>query len=313
MNNQYNDSSLLFSSILNLWLSMNEVKIKKSTYDKYAYLIEKHIFPELGNIKMNEINACTVNSFLKNKLTNGSINNQSALSPSYVNTMAVIIKAALDYATNENLFIGLKNPIYKPQKANEEFVILTTNEIIRLNNYLNDHFGGDEMGILLALNMGLRIGEVCALSWDNIDFQNRIIHIKSTITRVKKNGRCVNIIGIPKTNSSIRDIPIPTKIYNYLEKLYNAHNSEYVISDKPTFVYPRTYEYRYHKVMQNAQIRDINFHSLRHTFATHCVVSGMDVKSLSEILGHSNTSITMQRYVHPSMEIKRKQLEKAIY
>lgn len=192
--NSYNyvtESKMLFSSILELWLSMNEIKIKKATYDKYLYLIEKHIIPELGNIELHEINAFTINSFIKRKLEKGSIESHSALSPSYVNTMAVIIKAALDYAKNENIYCGLNNPIFKPQKQNKEFIILTSKEIVQLDNYLNDNFGLDEMGILLALYMGLRVGEVCALSWDNVDLDRKVIHIKSTVIAVFCRQICI--------------------------------------------------------------------------------------------------------------------------
>jgi len=307
-----NKAELLFSNILEMWLSLNEVKVKKSTYDKYSYMIEKHIYPELGNMQLNKINAITINKFVKQKLICGSIEEHEPLSPSYVSTMVIIIKSALDYAEKEKIYSGLNNPIYKPSKKNSEFNILTPNEINVLETYLNQHLGNTEIGVLLALFTGLRIGEVCALEWNNVDLKNRVIHIKSTVSRVKIEGKYTNIIGPPKTESSLRDIPIPNKLYKNLKVLYKERQSEFVISDKTSFVYPRTYEYRYHKILKAAQITDINFHSLRHTFATYCISNGMDVKSLSEILGHASTNITMQRYVHPSLEMKRKQLEMAL-
>ena len=118
------------------------------------------------------------------------------------------------------------------------------------------------------------------------------------------------IIDKPKTKSSVRDIPIPKRLMDILVLLYEKRRSEYVISDRAGFVSPRTYEYRFHKVFEKHQIKSVNYHALRHTFATRCIEHGVDVKTLSEILGHSNVSITLNTYVHSSMERKREQLEK---
>lgn len=168
-------------------------------------------------------------------------------------------------------------------------------------------------GILISLNTGLRIGEVCALKWSNIDFDKAILHVRSTVARIKNTDDSKStklIIDTPKTKSSIRDIPISNKVMNVLKALHENSKSEYVVSEKAGFVSPRTYEYRFHKVLDECQIQPINYHALRHTFATRCIELGVDVKTLSEILGHSNVSVTLNTYVHSSMERKREQLEK---
>ena len=161
---------------------------------------------------------------------------------------------------------------------------------------------------------GLRIGEVCALRWENIDLNKRVIHIKSTVTRIKNNetGGTTLIIDKPKTKAAIRDIPIHSKILPILIEMHNRKESPYVISSSSDFISPRTYEYRYHRILQQCGIEHYNYHTLRHTFATKCTIAGVDAKTLSEILGHSNTSITMNTYVHPSTEMKLKQIEKII-
>ena len=157
----------------------------------------------------------------------------------------------------------------------------------------------------------MRIGEVCALRWSDIDFENRIIKVRSTIIRVKgANGKTYDEIGPAKTDASIRDIPIYNKLFIPLLKMRKLSNSPYVISEKMDFVNKRTFEYRYHKILKNASIRDINYHALRHSFATRCIECGVDVKSLSEFMGHSNVSVTLNTYVHSSMELKKMQIEK---
>ena len=163
------------------------------------------------------------------------------------------------------------------------------------------------------MNTGLRISEVCALRWNDIDFEAEILHVRSTVARVKgEGGDCATklIIDRPKTKASLRDIPISRKLMGALISLYKKRKSEYVVSKKVGFVSPRTYEYRFHKIMMQYDMPAVNYHALRHTFATRCIELGVDVKTLSEILGHANVSITLNTYVHSSMERKREQLEK---
>ena len=163
----------------------------------------------------------------------------------------------------------------------------------------------------MALHTGMRIGEICALSWSDIDFNKKVIHINHTLTRVLDDKNKTKIIlDSPKTEASKRAIPLCSTIETILEEEYARRKSDFVVSEKHTFIGTRTFEYRYKQFLKNNNIQDINFHSLRHTFATRCVQAGVDIKSLSEILGHANVSITLNTYVHSSIETKRNQLEK---
>lgn len=301
-----------FAAALDMWLLSNRVRIKHTTYDKYSYIIEKHIIPDLGNLSLTELNSMQINEFLNDKLQSGGIENNKPLAPSYVSTMSLIISSAIHYAANEDLCTGLKNPIYKPTANNKEIHILKTTDYNKLTGYITANINETNLGILFALYTGLRIGEICALQWGNIDFKTRVIHVQSTVSRINNNGKTEYILDVPKTKSSIRDIPIPKKLLAILKDSFAKRKSEFVISQTDSFVIPRTFEYRYHKLLNELKIDSINFHSLRHTFATNCISNGMDVKSLSEILGHANTNTTLQIYVHPSMEIKRRQIDKVI-
>ena len=306
----YETQNISFAMALDMWLLSNKVHIKHSTFDKYSYIIERHIIPTLGDFPISTLNAVKINEFLNDKLNSGGIESGEPLAPSYVGTMSLIISSTIQFAANENYCAQLKNPIFKPTNNTSNFHILERKDCLRLTNHIAQETDETGLGILLALYMGLRIGEVCALKWDDIDFRKNLIWVHSTVSRVKNGDKTEYIVDTPKTKSSIRLIPIPKKITGFIKEIYSQRKSDYVISDKQTFVIPRSFEYRYHKTLKQLGIESINFHSLRHTFATNCIANGMDVKSLSEILGHANTNTTMQIYVHPSMDVKRKQINK---
>jgi integrase len=223
----------------------------------------------------------------------------------------IIIQSALAFGVKEQLCEPLQSEIFKMKSEKKSIRILTLSEQQKLEKSVLTNITPTKLGIYLSLYTGLRIGEVCALKWSDINFNEQVIHIRSTVTRIKnKNGQNELIIDKPKTKASIRDIPIPVFVCCQLMKVRENSISEFVISDKVGFLNPRTYEYRYHKILDDCNISQINYHALRHTFATRCIEANGDVKLLSEILGHSSVSITMDLYVHPSDESKRKQIEK---
>ncbi len=311
-NNKFS-SKKTFGFIVERWLIINRNRLKRSTLHKYEYLIDSHIMPFLKDKNVNDIDTVYLNKFVDEKLKNGRLNGGGELSKSYVRSIILIINSVMTYAVQEGWRSPLRTPIYKPSADNKELKILDVSKQIELEQKLKNRCDLTSLGILITLHTGLRIGEVCALKWDNIDFKNRIIHIRSTVSRAKKedseNGSTL-IIDTPKTKTSIRDIPFSYDLYDTLLNARSFSKSAYVISDKESFVSPRTFEYRYHGIMKKLKMPDINYHALRHSFATHCVERGVDIKSLSEILGHSNVSITLNTYVHSSMELKRAQLEK---
>lgn len=303
----------LFRDAVSLWQKTNINRFKGATEMKYDNLIDKHILPVLGSYKLLEINAFLLADFMNNKLQNGRIDRKGGLSPSYVRTIMLIVFEIIDFAVGEDMCPPIKTKIRKPSIEKNELDVLDVSSQARLEKHLISKPEETNIGILISLNTGLRIGEICALKWTDIDFKRAILHVRSTVTRVKSTDSSKHtklIIDRPKTKSSVRDIPISGTLMQILILLYENHKSEYVISEKAGFVSPRTFEYRFHKVLNECQMPPINYHVLRHTFATRCVEFGVDVKTLSEILGHSNVSITLNTYVHSSMERKREQLEK---
>lgn len=306
---------ILFSEALKEWMKINEVSQKSATKLKYEYLIETHISPALGGYNVGEINQTLINEFVRTKMSNGRVDRSGGLSGNYVKTMLIIIQSTLDYAVEQDWCPQLKSQIVKPVVEQASITILDSSELQKLENGLSTDTSLESLGIMISLYTGLRIGEICALRWCDIDLKNRILYVKHTIARVKNTDsksalKTCLILDRPKTHSSLRAIPITTKLFSLLSSAHASSVSEYVVSDQPTFLSPRTYEYRFHKKLSEHNIKQINYHALRHTFATRCIEKGIDVKSLSEILGHSNVSITLNTYVHSSMELKRTQLEK---
>lgn len=303
-------SEMKLADALEMWLGDNRIRLKDSTQYRYRYLSQIHILPELGETQIGKLTSDAVNAFLIRKLESGRKDGSGGLSPAYVRSMGVLIGSVLSYAAARGWCSPMVGNIHQPPNAATGMRILSENE----QKILTDHcFRNDDvttLGILLSMFAGLRIGEICALSWDDVDLKNRIIHVRHTVSRTGKGNPLV--IDSPKTRSSLRDIPICSGLMPVLERQYQCRISDYLISDKPGFTDPRTYEYRYHKVLRQCGIPPTNYHALRHTFATRCVGSGVDIKSLSEILGHANASTTLNIYVHSSMERKRTQLEKIL-
>lgn len=302
-----------FSEVLYNWLNANRVRLKGSTVRKYLYMIESHLLPQLGSRRISTITSAVVNEFLDSKLKEGKLNGSGRLSASYVRTLAIIIEAALKYAISEGLCLPLKNPIYKPNIPKKELQILTPYDQANFEKLLKTEHNEISLGVIIALHTGMRIGEVCALMWNDIDLKNDIIHVRHTIARVNStdgSNKTKLIIDSPKTMSSKRDIPISSSLKPILTKASEHKKSKYVVSENSSFVGTRTFDYRYKQMLRRNNISEFNFHTIRHTFATRCIEVGVDVKTLSEILGHANVSTTLNTYVHTSMDIKRNQLEK---
>lgn len=304
----------LFEDVLTRWLSHNVIRQKRATVTKYRFLIEQHLVPDLGAFRMDELSATMLNAYLTEKLQNGRIDGKGGLSPSTVRSLSILIRSAVKFAADEGWCAPMKSPIYKPTLSKKDLSVLTVEQQRRLEQYCQKTADSTAVGIMLSLHAGLRIGEICALSWDDVDENAKIISVRHTVARVQNPerapGKTMLIEDSPKTEASIRQIPISSVLWPVLENAKSHKNTGYILSETAQFLNPRTLEYRYHKALKTCGLDDVNFHTLRHTFATRCIEVGVDVKSLSEMLGHANTSVTLETYVHSSMTLKRTQLEK---
>lgn len=307
---------LVFKDILDAWQDSNRVRLKEASISRYQNLIDTHILPELGSRRMSQLTATTINRFLATKLEKGRLDGTGGLSPSYVRSMTLIISSAICYGASEHLCSPLSTPITKPVPPQKELSILSVEKQDILEQELLDGINEEKLLIYITLYTGLRIGEACALRWEDINLDAKVLYVRQTVSRVwyrensKKRSRLT--IGSPKTKSSLRHIPICSKLYSVLSSFPYRKRHGYVLPNIKDggFVSPRTFEYRFKKILAKCNLEPVNYHTLRHTFATRCIERGVDIKSLSEVLGHADASITLNTYVHSSMELKRVQMEK---
>lgn len=289
-------AEITFGQAAEEFLSESYQTKKYSTYIKYGNIYRCYL-QALGNLPIQKI----TNECIERELSSSCM----MLSESVQKSIYSVLDHILSYAEIKYHFskpIIKKNIVHVPKRTLE---ILNYSEQIALLNYLDDHMDRKHLGILISLTTGLRIGEVCALKWNDIDFKSKTLHINRTVFRIAVKDQETKTILMetePKSLCSKREIPLP----DMLEKLLLEYQGkgEYVLNnDRP--MEPRTYEYLWKRCLKQIGISGKSFHSLRHTFATNCIGRGTDVKSLSEILGHSDVKITLNRYVHPAMDTKR--------
>ncbi len=297
------DNKMTFEKLSDEWLEYKRNSIKESTYFNYMNIIEKYLKPEFKELNFDEM--INYNDYIK-KLLN-------KLSNKTVRDIIVVFKAILKYYEEEyNKILKVKRSSI-PQLIKKKIQILNENEILKLEKYCLTNKELKNIGILICLNTGIRIGEICALKWESIDLEERKIHIFHTVERIY-NQKCRSskvIINTPKTENSLRSIPMSDKIFRVLKVIStNFKQDIFFLSGTNKFIEPRNYQSYFKDILKKLDLKPYKFHSLRHTFATNCINVGMDVKSLSEILGHSNINLTLKIYVHSSDKIKRKYLEK---
>lgn len=307
---------ILFKDILSAWQEANRIRLKEASVSRYQNLINTHILPELGNKRMSQITASLLNRFLMTKLETGRLDHSGGLSPSYVRSIALIISSAISFGVTENLCGPLQSKIAKPSIPKKELTILCMEKQTVLENDLLENMDELKLLIYITLYSGIRIGEACALRWEDIDIDAKLLYVRQTVSRIwsfsdeKKTSKLV--IGTPKSESSLRCIPICSKLHAAICNFPYRKKYGYILPSATdcSFISPRTFEYRYKLILKKIGLEPVNYHALRHTFATRCIERGVDIKSLSEILGHSDVSITLNTYVHSSMELKRLQIEK---
>ncbi len=289
-----------FKELSELWLESTLHNIKESTYSNYFMKLEKHILPYLGTIKYDDLTVKILNDFAAEKLRSG-------LSAKYVSDICRVIKSIARFACVKLGYADKADLLSLPKCEKTEQKTLTSEQQNSLVSYLSESNLSSDLGIFIAAVTGIRIGELCALQWSDIDLEKRIITVRKTMQRIKNiNGKTATkiVITSPKSKTSEREIPIPDVLYPYLKAMQKSSDC-YVLTGKKNYYEPRTIQYRFKQVLKKAGLPQINFHSLRHMFATRCIAVGADVKTLSEILGHSSVELTLNRYVHSSSERKR--------
>lgn len=301
-----------YTEWFNIWLE-NYIKpsSKQRTFEQYSRAAQIHILPYLGDVELTDLTPFVLQKFITGLTENGNKRTEKGLSPNFVKTIISVVQNSLKTAH----LVGYlpeytANKIKRPKIIEKQVDCFSLAEQKKIETAALSAKKDKYKGIVLCLYTGLRIGELLALSWADIDFEKGILTVSKTCRDGNVNGKHVRILDTPKTENSRRQIPLSKTILKMLKEMKKRSKCEYVIADgeKPVFI--RSYQRMFELFLKKLKLPHKGFHSLRHTFATRALECGMDVKSLSEILGHKNAMITLNRYAHSLWEHKAEMMNK---
>ena len=289
------------------WKEYKRPYVKQSTMAAYVLILENHILPTFG--EDNSLPEQSVQAFVLHKI-------ESGLSTKSVKDILIVLKMVMKFGVKKEWMTYYEWDIkYPPNSENKVLDVLSVTNHRKILNHIQSHFTFMGLGIYISLSTGLRIGEICSLKWSDINVTDGILTVNRTIERIyiiegeKKHTELV--INTPKTKNSCREIPMNKELLGMLKPLKKVVNDDYYIltnDERPTE--PRTYRNYYKRLMEKLDIPKLKYHGLRHSFATRCIEVGCDYKTVSVLLGHSNISTTLNLYVHPNMEQKKRCIDK---
>ena len=299
-------SNKTFEEIVVLWQADKKQYVKRSTYSAYSLLVTNHLIPAFAGV--DDVTEEMVQNFVFTKLEQG-------LGQKSVKDILIVLKMILKFAEKQGFIQHREIDVkFQTERERQDIEVLSKSHQKAIMSYVQNHFTFMNLGIYICLCAGLRIGEVCALVWDDVDVEAGVINVSKTIQRIyvvegaEKHTEV--IIDTPKSKNSIREIPIAKDLLKMIKPFKKVVNGGfYVLPNSPRPTEPRTYRNYYKRLMKQLDMPKLKFHGLRHSFATRCIESKCDYKTVSVLLGHSNISTTLNLYVHPNMEQKKKCVE----
>lgn len=288
------------------WAGEKRKFVKKSTFAAYSLILSNHLLPAFG--AMDDIREEDVQQFVFDKLNSGR-------SHKTVKDMLIVLKMVLKYAAKHEYMPYRQIEVRFPtERERSELPVLCRTDQKRVMKYMTDNFSFRNLGVYICLSAGLRIGELCALKWENLDVSRGVIVVDKTIQRIYFiNGgerHTGLMIDTPKSSNSIREIPMTKELLRMVKPMRKVVNpSYYVLTNRSRPTEPRTYRNYYNKLMAKIGLPPLKFHGLRHSFATRCIEGRCDYKTVSVLLGHSNISTTLNLYVHPDIDQKKRCVE----
>lgn len=293
--------------IAGAWKECKRPYVKQSTMAAYVLILENHILPCLGD--KDSLYEQEVQAFVLQKLEEG-------LSIKTIKDILIVLKMVMKFGVKNEWMNYYEWDIkYPTTTANKELEVLSVANHRKILNYIQSHFTFTGLGIYISLSTGLRIGEICALKWSDINVVDGTITVSRTIERIyiiegeKRHTELV--INTPKTKNSCREIPMSKELLAMIKPLRKVLNDDfYVLTNNERPTEPRTYRNYYNNLMVKLNIPKLKYHTARHSFATRCIEAGCDYKTVSVLLGHSNISTTLDLYVHPNMEQKKRCITK---
>lgn len=291
------------------WKEEKKKYVKKSTYAAYQLLIQNHIKPYFGDLY--EVNEEKVQQFVFDKLDAG-------LSEKTIRDIIIVLKMILKFGIKNGYLEYVQIDAKFPSKQEKKDLdVLSKADQKKFMEHLRNNFTFKNLGIFVCLSTGMRIGEICGLRWCDVDTVEGVIKVRHTLQRIYiiegETRHTELLLDTPKTANSVRDIPMSSELLKMLKSLNKVVNENYyVISNDIKPIEPRTYRNYYKKLCKQLDIPELKFHGLRHSFATRCIESKADYKTVSVLLGHSNISTTLNLYVHPNKEQKKKTIDKML-
>lgn len=290
------------------WLTLKRGTIKDSTYVKYSTVVEKHIKPSLGGLTVACLTSLVAEQFAHDLI------HKEKLAAKTAKDILVVLNSVLKYAEKQAPYLR-KTEISYPKAEKKEMRVLTREEQESFTSYLLKDIDNFKFPTLFALLTGLRIGEICALHWRDVSLTDVTVCVKCTMQRIKNlncdtGSKTKVVITSAKSYSSAREIPLSPLALELCKKFYGSTDAYILTGEADRFVEPRTLQYKMKRYTSDCGLVGVHFHTLRHSFATRCVEVGFEIKSLSEVLGHANPQITLERYVHSSIELKRENMMK---
>ena len=295
--------------IAEAWKEYKRPYVKQSTMAAYVLILENHVLPEFGD--NDSLHEHDVQAFVLKKIEHG-------LSAKSVKDILIVLKMVMKFGVKNEWMNHYEWDIKFPVNSQpKELEVLSVANHKKILDYVQHNFTFMSLGIYISLSTGLRIGEICALKWSDINVADGKITVQRTIERIymvegeKKHTQLV--INTPKTVNSCREIPISKELLAMVKPMKKVVNADFYVltnEDKPTE--PRTYRNYYNRLMEKLDIPKLKYHGLRHSFATRCIEAGCDYKTVSVLLGHSNISTTLNLYVHPNMEQKKRCINKML-
>ncbi|MBQ6016437.1 MAG: site-specific integrase [Clostridiales bacterium] len=310
------------SSLTKHYLAARRPFLKESSYAHYVELAEHYIEPYVGKLNFEDLDSNKAGEYVSRLKTCGKTSGKGGLSDKTIRDICSLLKSVYYFAAeNGDCPSDIRFPrltLAKPSRMKSQ--VLAASHQKQLEAYLTANMSPENLGIILCLYTGMRIGEICALKWSDVDFESCLVNVNRTVLRIRntekrgKQPKTVIVTGTPKTETSQRVIPVPKAIGRLLKSEGKQMPGDYYVATCSNHLMePRRYYEKYKQILRKCGITtDYTFHALRHTYATRCIESGIDPKVVSELLGHSSVTITLNRYVHPTMELKKRCVERLL-
>lgn len=304
------NKNIEYPNFVNEWIDYHRQFIKESTYSNYRNIIDNHLLIDFTNSALDDFSTKLLQQYVLRKIDCGSVEN-NPLSIKTVKDIMVVLKLSIRYAFRNELMSSFDLSVKYPKVvSNSQVMIISNRDITKIVSTIYSSTDPRDVGILMGLLTGLRIGEICALKYSDICFKSNTITISRTLQRIHTKENKTKIMeSTPKTNSSYRVIPLSQELKSLLQT-HKQERNNYILSNNQHPVEPRLLRKRFNHILGKNKIMHYKFHSLRHTFATKCIEAKVDYKTISVLLGHSNINTTLNLYVHPNNSQKKKAINK---